>query len=360
MSPRKKQKVSESSKAVVNGEGSKTLAKADNGLFVASAGTYERILYGVKGEWATTDTPAKVDSKETLPQLRMELIFSFPAHIGVIKAVAAGDRFLASGGVDEQIKLFDLGKRYEIGTLMEHQGTITTIEFYGKSHMITGGEDGLIIVWRTKDWESLVAMKGHKGRVNDIAVHPSGRLALSVSSDRTIRVWNLLTGRKASAYKIGREGLVIKWLADAKRYMILTDRELLIYEVASGTMVHSITLPGRIHVIRSVVDPRDPAKEYILCGAENKRLYIYNADTYDLITSPQLHENRLRAVDTVKVSHPTDSTASEALITTASSDGKIRVWSLHGLLEAQTDASQPPSPLGEYDTGCRLTCMTAS
>ena len=33
--------------------------------------------------------------------------------------------------------------------------------------------------------------------VNSIAVHPSGRLALSVSADSTLRLWNLVKGKSA-------------------------------------------------------------------------------------------------------------------------------------------------------------------
>jgi hypothetical protein len=35
-------------------------------------------------------------------------------------------------------------------------------------------------------------MKGHKGMVNALSVHPSGRLALSVAHDRQLRMWDLL------------------------------------------------------------------------------------------------------------------------------------------------------------------------
>jgi WD40 repeat protein len=35
------------------------------------------------------------------------------------------------------------------------------------------------------------------GAVNSLAVHPSGKLALSVGRDKTLRVWNLLVGKPA-------------------------------------------------------------------------------------------------------------------------------------------------------------------
>ena len=54
----------------------------------------------------------------------------------------------------------------------------------------------------------MTTMKGHKGRVNGLSVHPTGKIAISVGKDKTLRLWNLMTGRKASATKL-REGMSI-------------------------------------------------------------------------------------------------------------------------------------------------------
>ena len=47
--------------------------------------------------------------------------------------------------------------------------------------------------------------------VNSFAVHPSGKLALSVAKDRIAIVWNLLTGRKASKTKLHKGKLKTKY-----------------------------------------------------------------------------------------------------------------------------------------------------
>lgn len=41
-------------------------------------------------------------------------------------------------------------------------GTITCLEFYGASHLLSGGEDGLLCVWNTKKWQCLKSIKAHK------------------------------------------------------------------------------------------------------------------------------------------------------------------------------------------------------
>ncbi|KAJ2464825.1 60s ribosome biogenesis protein mak11, partial [Coemansia sp. RSA 2320] len=132
--------------------------------FLVSAGTYERILYGIEGRFVGD-------------QLTLNPQFIFPAHIGCIKAVSVGGRYLASGSTDEVVKLYDLKKRVELGSLHEHKGSITALQFHGHSHLLSASEDGAICIFRTKDWEPLKVLKGHKGSVTSMAIHPSGKLA---------------------------------------------------------------------------------------------------------------------------------------------------------------------------------------
>jgi len=152
-------------------------------------------------------------------------IFIFPAHVSCIKTVAAspqGGKWLATGSGDEIIKVWDLRRRKEIGGLMQHEGfflviglqllrelddfflgSITHLTFPSRSHLISASEDGTLCVFRARDWAVLRSLKGHKGRVNSVSVHPSGKVALSVGKDRTLYMWDLMRGRRAASMKLG-------------------------------------------------------------------------------------------------------------------------------------------------------------
>jgi protein MAK11 len=104
---------------------------------------------------------------------------------------------------DTYNRIYDLKKRKDLGSLVQHNGAITALQFYSKSHLLSASEDGTICIWRTRDWECMATMKGHKGRVNGMCVHPSGKIAISVGKDKALRLWNLMTGRKASVNKLG-------------------------------------------------------------------------------------------------------------------------------------------------------------
>lgn len=84
--------------------------------------------------------------------------------------------------------------RKEVGTLNHHTGTITSLQFFKRSHLLTSSEDGTIGLLRCSDWELLKTLKGHVGTVHSIAVHPSGKVLLSVGVDLTLKTWDLTRG----------------------------------------------------------------------------------------------------------------------------------------------------------------------
>lgn len=56
--------------------------------------------------------------------------------------MAGNNNLLALGGYSEVIKLYDLKTKKEKGELMEHEGTITYLQFYKTTYLISGSEDG--------------------------------------------------------------------------------------------------------------------------------------------------------------------------------------------------------------------------
>jgi protein MAK11 len=55
-------------------------------------------------------------------------------------------------------------------------------------------QDKTISIWRVSDWQCIHILGGHKEPICDISIHPSGKLALSVSKDNTLKLWNLIHG----------------------------------------------------------------------------------------------------------------------------------------------------------------------
>lgn len=152
-------------------------------------GSYERLLFGFQ---VKMEAHGELSSQATFTPM-----FSFAAHTSCITAVAAAgvdSKWLATGAGDETVRVWDLRKRKEVGGLTGHGGTIHSLSFPSRTYLLSADSNGLINLYRTRDWALLKTLRGHTGRVNACYAHPSGKVALSVGQDGMLRMWDLMRG----------------------------------------------------------------------------------------------------------------------------------------------------------------------
>ena len=61
----------------------------------------------------------------------------------------------------------------------------------------------------------LKSVKVHKKSVNDITVHPSGRVALTVARDSRLAMVNLVRGKKSYCSRIEKEADIVEYFGDS-------------------------------------------------------------------------------------------------------------------------------------------------
>lgn len=125
---------------------------------------------------------------------------------------------------------------------------------------------------------------GHKDAVNDIAVHPSGKLALTVSKDNTMKLWNLVHGRCGFTRRLKGSADRVAWDASGAHYLLLAHGTVQVYAAADNscltTMVHpcrvSQALFADLHYGDGESDA-DPASSlhFVTLTADTKTLYVY-------------------------------------------------------------------------------------
>ncbi|KAI5454932.1 Protein mak11 [Naganishia albida] len=347
----------------LNGEAPKK-RKTDatrNEKFLVIAGSYEKNMYGLEidvKDYRSSDP-------ETAPPI-VKPIFIFPAHLSCIKTVAAspeGGKFLASGSDDEFVKVWDLRRRKEIGSLSQHVGSITSLVFPTRSHLLAASEDSTISLFRTRDWALLRSLKGHSGRINCIDVHPSGKVALSVGKDKTLKMWDLMRGRGAASLALGVEAEVVKFTEDGKHFAILTPQGIDVYSTRM-TKIGTIPSTRRLH---DIVFAKMDETEYLLTGTEEGKLLLYRLDfseeSIEKGTACQQlgalagHSNRIKAISHMKMEL---ADGPVHFVTTVSSDGNINIHDLTrsaDILQSNTTEDFEIPPIATYDTkGSRLVC----
>ncbi|NXI36376.1 PK1IP protein, partial [Galbula dea] len=289
------------------------------------AGCYEQVLFGFVVRLG--------ESWTVVPD------FTHHAHSASLSAVAVNNRYVVTGSRDETIQIYDMKKKVEHGALLQHNGTITCLEFYGTAHLLSGAEDGHICIWNTKRWECLKSIKAHKGHVTSLSIHPSGKLALSVGTDKTLRTWNLVEGRSAFIKNLKQNAHIIKWSPDGERYVTVITNKVDIYKLDTASITGTITTEKRISSLRFITD------SILAIAGDDEIVRFYNCDTQKCLCEFKAHENRIKDICSFE-------REGQHILVTASSDGYIKMWNLD--LNKIEDG---PSLLGEVSTKARLTCL---
>lgn len=284
-------------------------------------------------------------------------IFHFQAHSLSIKCLDVSKRYLVSGSNDEHIRIYDLQKRKELGTLLQHQGSITALRFSeteDKSNnkwLLSASEDHKIIIWRVKDWENFGTLKGHTARINDLDIHPSSRIAVSVSDDHSIRLWNLMTVKKAAVLKLrnyNQNGQCVRWLGNNGEYFaVALLNKVLIYSTSNAKVHYELDTDRKtiLHIERVLLS--ENKDEYLCVGISDgniqfyptKQLFLDEPDIKEPDFSLLGHTNRVKDFKFYQNEFGT-------YLVSIGSDGKIVVWDMK-------DREQ----VAVYDCGERLNCL---
>jgi WD40 repeat protein len=276
---------------------------------IVIAGTYERLLYGL----------IYPDLKES---------FIYPSHISCIKSIAISNRFLATGSTDEHVRLYDLKLRKEIGSLMHHTGTITSIIFV-KNYLIISSEDATISIVRTSDWELVKVLKGHSDFVLGMDVHPQASVLLSIGRDKTLKCWDLAKAHLSYSMKLEIVPSLVKFSKDGKAYLLGFDKKV---QIHVDEEEKSVEFKQRINAICCTVLGEN---QVWIAGGEDKIIRVYDFDGNLMKEWNSNHSLRIKDMDVLGT-----------ILVTCSSDGTIHTWNLD-TFELVT----------KYDCKTRLTCI---
>ncbi len=188
-----------------------------------------------------------------------ELITSLDGHEDEVSSlvITPGGEYLVSGSLDKTIKIWRIESGELVRTLHTKSG-VTTLAFYSDSNLIiSGNADGSIILWRVKDGKRIMALgrnllssipfigkyfdPGHTDTVTGIVVSPDGRYLISGSLDKTIRVWQLSSGKLLRILK-SQTGIVSLAVIPNTDFIISgsADGTITVWEIRDGNLIKKI------------------------------------------------------------------------------------------------------------------------
>ncbi|KAF2111333.1 WD40-repeat-containing domain protein [Lophiotrema nucula] len=408
-------------------------------------GSYERVLHGFTAAFPQSLVTRQEATKETEePKVSFADNFLFNAHASAIRCLAlsplsdeSSKVTLATGATDERINLYSLStapskpskskptlptlhgntisensRNKELGSLLHHSSSITALYFPTRSKLLSSAEDSTIAIVRTRDWTPLSTIKAPiptpQGRpsgdtaapgevpsgINDFAVHPSMKLMVSVSKgEKSMRLWNLVTGKKAGVLNFGREiltavgegrfgtgeGRKVAWDKEGEEFAVAFERGVAVFGIdckAKGKV--EPTPRTKLHQMKYLSS--DSSSNILAVSTEDGRLLFYDTSS----TTPLSESNKDDIPPCALVAQLGGPAAGITqrikdfevlsvdigfLIVTGSSDGTVRPWFIqHTDLDSPKRTANPEEgftakqigkPIGTYSTNSRITCLKA-
>ncbi len=156
------------------------------------------------------------------PSLLFDIAVS-PLEIWSIAANSEGPT-VAVAGKDSRIFLFDMQQQKVVRTLEGHTDGVTFVRFDPYHRLISAGDDATIRVWDPASGKLLKTVQAHRSLINAFAISPDGRWLISVSSDRTIKLWSLPDLAPAGELgKTANSGAAVAFLPNSNERFLVSD-----------------------------------------------------------------------------------------------------------------------------------------
>ena len=114
------------------------------------------------------------------------------------------------------------------------------------SWLATGGEDGTVRIWDAATGQERAILTGHTGRVRAVAVAPDGSWLATGSQDGTVQVWDVATGRSQALMRIDGSIRATAWIG-SNALAVGGSAGLYLFDFLTGTgSAASVHRPGQV------------------------------------------------------------------------------------------------------------------
>jgi WD40 repeat protein len=143
-------------------------------------------------------------------------------HRDLIYAVAwrSDSAVFATASADRMVVLHETASARKIRTLEGHSRGVLAVAFLpGDAELITAGIDENLRLWNADSGQVLRTFTNHTRPVHDLKVRPGDKsaappLIVSVSDDRTVRLWQPTVGRLMRFVRLESAPLAVAWTTD--------------------------------------------------------------------------------------------------------------------------------------------------
>ena len=218
---------------------------------------------------------------------QLKLVFSV--------AFSADGQYLASGGWDNTIKIWNVNNGQLKQTLTDHSNSVWSVAFSADGqYLASGSGDKTIKIWNVNNGQLKQTLTDHSDSVLSVAFSADGQYLASGSRDTTIKIWNVNNGQlKQTLTDHSDLVLSVAFSADGQ-YLASGSRDttIKIWNVNNGQLKQTLT--DHSDLVLSVAFSADG--QYLASGSDDKTIKIWNVNNGQLKQTLTGHSNWVGSV----------------------------------------------------------------
>ncbi len=234
-------------------------------------------------------------------------------------AISADGNTIASGGLDDSIKVWDRSTGELLQTLTGHHKPINCLSISPDGQtLVSGSDDDTVRLWHLASGNLLRSLTGHTRDVSSVVISTDGQLLASGSEDRTVRLWNLATGEMLRVFS-GLAGMVRSVALSPNGQFLVSgglDNQIKLWSLKTNEPVR--TLPnGHFNSVNAVVIA--PDGKTLVSASKDKTIKVWDLTIGAVVRNLAGHMDSVNAIAMSR---------DGKLLVSGSSDTTIRLWNL--------------------------------
>jgi Prp8 binding protein len=191
-----------------------------------------------------------------------------------------GPQLLCSGSDDGTIRIWDSRRKISIQSL-QNMYQVTSVCFTDTAEqVVSGGIDNDLKVWDLRKNEVIYTMHGHSDTVTGMELSPDGSYLLTTAMDNTVRIWDVRPFApqercvkifQGNQHTFEKNLLRVAWSPDGGKVSAGSgDRFVYIWDTTSRRILYK--LPGHAGSVNEV--DFHPFEPIVASGSSDKRIYL--------------------------------------------------------------------------------------
>lgn len=208
-----------------------------------------------------------------------KLIYTLTGHSKAVNSVAIhpNGKLIASASDDKTVKLWSLKSGKQVRTLRGHTDNVIAVSFSPNGNVLASSgdvNDKTVKLWFLSENRN-ITLKGHSdwfGGIDSIAFTPDSKLIASGSKDKTIKIWQVDTGKELMTLK-GHSDHITSIAISSENKLLASaskDKTLKLWTLTTGKLISNINLEETIQTVAF-----NPNSQILATGCSNGNIRLF-------------------------------------------------------------------------------------